>query len=80
VEQIFARTGRIPIFAAGNDDVDIEMLDSAKFKLLIKHDDEEREYAYKEKAEKVLADAKDKNYTIVSMKTHWKEMFKTRMI
>ena len=75
VEQIFARTGRLPIFAAGNGDVDIEMLDSAKFKLLIHHDDALREYAYVRGAERILADANDKNYTVVSMKNHWNTMF-----
>ena len=46
VEHIFARTGRLPVFAGGNSDLDIEMLESAKFKLFINHDDNDREYAY----------------------------------
>jgi len=37
-EHIFARTGRLPVFAGGNADVDIEMLSSARFALLINHD------------------------------------------
>ena len=40
VENIYARTGRLPVFAVGNGDVDIEMLESAKFRLFIKHDEE----------------------------------------
>ena len=32
-EHIFARTGRLPLFACGNGDVDIEMLETAKFAL-----------------------------------------------
>jgi phosphoserine phosphatase len=76
VEHIFARTGRLPVFAGGNGDVDIEMLESAKFKLFVNHDDDKREYAYENGAEKILAIAKEKNYTIVSMKNDWKEIFK----
>ncbi|MGA2677251.1 MAG: HAD family hydrolase [Methanobacterium sp.] len=75
VEHIYSRTGRLPVFAVGNGDVDIEMLESAKFRLFIKHDDEEREYAYINGAEKILSIARDKNYIIVSMKNYWKEIF-----
>ena len=75
VEHIFAQTGYLPVLAAGNGDVDIEMLESAKFRLFIHHDDDEREYAYEDGAEKIFAIAKEKNYTIVSMKNDWKEIF-----
>ena len=44
-EHIFAQTGRLPLFAGGNADVDIEMLESARFALLINHDDADREFA-----------------------------------
>lgn len=48
-EHIFAYGGgRMPALAGGNADVDIEMLESAKFSLLIVHDDDEREFAYVE--------------------------------
>jgi len=76
VEHIFAQTGRLPVFAGGNSDGDIEMLESAKFRLLIRHDDGEREYAYENGAEKLFTIAKEKNYTIVSMKNDWKEIFR----
>ncbi len=76
VEHIYARTGRLPVFAVGNGDVDIEMLESAKFRLFIKHDDEEREYAYQDGAEKISKIASEKQYTIVSMKNDWKNIFK----
>ena len=76
VEHIYARTGRLPVFAAGNGDVDIEMLESAKFRLFINHDDDKREYAYKSGAERIFALAKEKDYTIVSMKNDWKKIFK----
>jgi phosphoglycolate phosphatase-like HAD superfamily hydrolase len=76
VEHIFAQTGRLPVFAGGNSDVDIEMLESAKFRLFIHHDDDEREYAYENGAEKLFAIAKEKKYTIVSMKNDWNEIFR----
>jgi phosphoserine phosphatase len=76
VEHIYARTGRLPIFAGGNGDVDIEMLESAKFRLFINHDDDEREYAYESGAEKIFKIAQDNDYTIVSMKNDWEHIFK----
>ena len=56
-EHIFARTGRLPIFACGNGDVDIEMLEPAKFAMLINHDDSDREYGYTRGAENSLVKA-----------------------
>ncbi|MGZ7135870.1 MAG: HAD family hydrolase, partial [Methanobacterium sp.] len=75
VEHIFAQTGRLPVFAAGNSDGDIEMLNCARFKLLLNHDDAEREYFYDEGAEKALGIAKDEGYKVVSIKNDWKEIF-----
>jgi len=74
-EHIFAQTGRLPVFAGGNADVDIEMLESARFALLINHDDEEREFGYINGAEKSLAEAKELGWTVVSMKNDWKTVF-----
>ncbi len=75
LEHIFARTGRLPIVAGGNADVDIEMLTAASFSLLFDHDDEEREFAYTEGAERSLAAAKELGWTIVSMKGDWTTVF-----
>ncbi len=74
-EHIFASTGRLPVFAGGNADVDIEMLSAAKFAVLINHDDEEREFAYTSAAEKSLAKAKEQGWTVVSMKNDWNTVF-----
>ncbi len=74
-EHIFAQTGRLPVFAGGNADVDIEMLESARFALLVNHDDEEREFGYTKGAEKSLAKAKELGWTVVSMKNDWKTVF-----
>jgi haloacid dehalogenase-like hydrolase len=75
-EHIFAQTGRLPVLAGGNADVDIEMLQSAKFALLVDHDDEEREFSYTRGAEKSLAKAKKLGWTVVSMKNDWTTVFK----
>ena len=74
-EHIFAQTGRLPLFAGGNADVDIEMLSAAKFALLINHDDAEREYAYTASAEASLAKARELGWTVVSMKDDWSTVY-----
>lgn len=75
-EHIFAQTGRLPVFAGGNADVDIEMLEAATFSVLVNHDDEAREFAYTAGAEASLAKAKELGWTIVSMKDDWITVFK----
>ncbi|WP_018774628.1 HAD family hydrolase [Arthrobacter sp. 131MFCol6.1] len=72
---IYAQTGRLPVFAGGNADVDIEMLASSKFALLLNHDDGDREYEYTTAAEKSLAKAKELGWTVVSMKDDWTTIF-----
>ena len=55
-----------------NADVYIEMLASARFALLLNHDDEEREFAYTSGAERSLADAKELGWTVITMKDDWR--------
>jgi phosphoserine phosphatase len=74
-EHIFAQTGRLPVFAGGNADVDIEMLEAARFGLLVNHDDADREFAYTAGGEASLAKAKELGWTVVSMKNDWTTMF-----
>jgi phosphoglycolate phosphatase-like HAD superfamily hydrolase len=74
-EHIFAATGRLPLFAGGNADVDIEMLEAARFSLLVNHDDEAREFGYVKGAEKSLEKARDLGWTVVSMKDEWIAVF-----
>jgi phosphoglycolate phosphatase-like HAD superfamily hydrolase len=76
-EHIFAQTGLLPVFAGGNADVDIEMLESATFALLVNHDDDEREFAYTKAAETSLAKARELGWTVVSMKNDWTTVFNT---
>jgi phosphoglycolate phosphatase-like HAD superfamily hydrolase len=69
--------GRRPIAAAGNSDGDIHMLKYAGsgLRLLVHHDDAEREYAYDGGSEKALQLAAQDGWTIVSMKNDWKIVF-----
>jgi phosphoserine phosphatase len=74
-EHIYARTGRLPVLAGGNADVDIEMLEVASFGLLVNHDDADREFAYTKGAERSLAAAAARGWTVVSMKDDWATVF-----
>jgi phosphoserine phosphatase len=74
-EHIFAQTGRLPLFAGGNADVDIEMLSAAQFSVIVNHDDEDREFAYTSGADASFAKAKELGWTIVSMKNDWNTIF-----
>lgn len=76
LEHIYARTGRMALFAAGNGDVDLEMLQEARFRLVIVHDDAEREYVVTAAAEKLLESSRQGGWTMVSMKDDWKTIFK----
>lgn len=76
LEHIYARTGRTALFAGGNGDVDLEMLQEARFRLVIVHDDAEREYVVTAAAEKLLAAGEQGGWTMVSMKNDWKSIFK----
>ena len=67
-EHIWTRTGRKPLLAGGNADGDVPMLETARFSILIHHDDAEREFAYDEGAEKALAEETQPGWTVVSMK------------
>jgi phosphoserine phosphatase len=72
---IWARTGRKPLLAAGNADGDAAMLRTARFSILIRHDDAGREFAYDTGAEKALAKAKERGWTMVSMQNDFKVVF-----
>jgi phosphoserine phosphatase len=74
-ESIFAQAGRLPVFAGGNADGDIEMLSVATLALLIHHDDPEREFAYTTSAERSLSKAEQGGWIVVSMKDDWNTVF-----
>jgi phosphoglycolate phosphatase-like HAD superfamily hydrolase len=78
--------GRRPIFAFGNSDGDLQMLqwtaagDGARFMGLVHHTDAEREYAYDRqskvgKLDKALDEANSKGWTIADMKQDWRVIF-----
>ena len=75
LEHIHARTGRTAILAGGNGDVDLEMLQEARFRLVIVHDDVEREYVVTAAAEKLLEAGREGGWTMVSMKDDWSRIF-----
>jgi hypothetical protein len=79
--QIWSRTGRRPVFAAGNSNGDIPMLHFCahpprpSFGLLLRHDDDEREFAYEGGAERLFERAAVEGWTVASMKDDWKVVF-----
>jgi len=74
-EHIWMRTGRKPLFACGNANGDVPMLETARFSLLIHHDDAEREFAYDKGAEKALTEANTRGWTVVSMRDDFATLF-----
>jgi haloacid dehalogenase-like hydrolase len=72
---LWTRTGRKPMLAAGSAGGDAAILRTARFGLLIRHDDAGREFAYDTGAEKALAKAKERGWTVVSMQNDFKVMF-----
>jgi phosphoglycolate phosphatase-like HAD superfamily hydrolase len=78
--RIWSRIGRRPILVGGNSNGDIQMLqfaggDRPALRLLLLHDDAEREFAYTAGAEKSLELARARGWQVVSMKDEWKAMF-----
>jgi phosphoserine phosphatase len=79
--RIWNRTGRRPILAAGNSNGDIEMLafthhpDKPTLRLLVLHDDPEREFDYTSGAERALDRAASGGWTVVSIKDDWTTVF-----
>ena len=79
--RIWSRIGRRPILSAGNSNGDDEMLmysgrpGAAALRLLVLHDDADREFAYTAGAERALEHAKTYGWTVVSMKNDWTTVF-----
>ena len=79
--RIWSRTGRRPLVAAGNSNGDIPMLDYTQhadkptLRLLVLHDDAEREFAYTSGAEHALERAAESGWTVVSVKDDWVTVF-----
>jgi phosphoglycolate phosphatase-like HAD superfamily hydrolase len=81
--RIWSRTGRRPLLAAGNSNGDIPMLefthreDRPVLRLLVRHDDPQREFDYTSGAEQVLEQAEERGWTVVSIKDDWSTVFGT---
>lgn len=79
--RIWSRLGRRPVVAGGNSNGDIPMLQYAGqparpgLRLLILHDDEEREFSYTAGAESSLERARTQDWTVVSIKNDWATVF-----
>jgi hypothetical protein len=79
--RIWSRIGRRPIIAGGNSNGDIPMLQYAGgaarpgLRLLVLHDDPEREFEYVKGAEQAIERAKDEEWTVVSIKDDWATVF-----
>jgi phosphoserine phosphatase len=79
--RIWSRIGRRPIFAAGNSNGDIPMLRYAggrgrpALRLLVLHDDADREFDYTAGAEKSLEQAAREGWTVVSVGNDWETVF-----
>lgn len=79
--RIWSRIGRRPILSVGNSNGDLPMLSYSEragapaLRLLILHDDADREFDYVAGAEDALDHARRAGWTVVSMKNDWREIF-----
>jgi hypothetical protein len=79
--RIWSRIGQRPVVAVGNSNGDVEMLQFAggasrpALRLLVLHDDAEREFDYTAGAERALEQAEKQGWTVVSVKNDWATVF-----
>jgi phosphoglycolate phosphatase-like HAD superfamily hydrolase len=79
--RVWSRTGRRPLLAAGNTNGDVPMLDFSQhtdkpfLRLLVLHDDAEREFDYTTGAEQALEQADKDGWTVVSVRNDWTTVF-----
>ncbi|HEU4997667.1 MAG TPA: HAD family hydrolase [Lapillicoccus sp.] len=79
--RIWSRIGRRPILSFGNSNGDLPMMaysgipETPALRLLLRHDDADREFDYTAGAEQALETADQQGWTIVSMKEDWAEVF-----
>jgi haloacid dehalogenase-like hydrolase len=79
--RIWSRVGRRPVFAGGNANGDIPMLRFAggehpALRLLVLHDDPEREFDYTKGADLALQSAAEDDWTVVSIKSDWSAVYR----
>jgi hypothetical protein len=79
--RIWSRLGRRPLVACGNSNGDVPMLAWAggpkrsALRLLLLHDDAEREFDYTTGSEQALDRARAEGWTVVSVKDDWARVF-----
>jgi hypothetical protein len=79
--RIWSRIGRRPVVAGGNSNGDIPMLHYTGgpsrhgLRLLLLHDDPQREFDYTAGAEESLERAGEQDWTVVSIKNDWATVF-----
>jgi hypothetical protein len=78
--RIWSRVGRRPLIAGGNANGDIPMLSWSggsrpALRLLVNHDDAEREFDYTGGAETALQRAAEDGWTVISVKNDWARVF-----
>jgi FMN phosphatase YigB (HAD superfamily) len=79
--RIWSRVGRRPVVAGGNSNGDIPMLSFAGgpsrpgLRLLVLHDDPDREFDYVAGAERSLEEARARGWTVVSIRRDWATVF-----
>jgi phosphoglycolate phosphatase-like HAD superfamily hydrolase len=79
--QIWNVIGRRPVLAAGNSNGDLEMLAFTggpalpALRLLVVHDDPDREFDYTAGAERAIEAAQTQGWTTVSIQRDWKQVF-----
>jgi phosphoserine phosphatase len=79
--RIWSRVGRRPLLAAGNSNGDVPMLDFTRhsdkpfLRLLVLHDDADREFDYTAGAEQALERADANAWTVVSIERDWAAVF-----
>lgn len=79
--QIWNVIGRRPTLAAGTSNGDRPMLAftgepaAPALRLLVVHDDAEREFAYPAGAKQVLRAVQDYGWTAISMQRDWRQVF-----
>jgi hypothetical protein len=79
--RIWSRIGRRPIMTGGNSNGDIPMLQytggpsRGGLRLLLLHDDPDREFGYTAGAERSLQRASEEGWTVVSIKNDWATVF-----
>lgn len=71
---LWDRAGQLPLLAVGNAKGDIELLDSARHAMLVRHDDADREYLYDDP--EALSAADSRGWTIASIRDDFAEVFR----